>query len=158
MPDLNNHIEEQKYSVVINAVLANKEGKILLIQRGLQEKHGPGTWSVPGGKLEFTGLVYEALQKTAAKEAMEEAGIEVEEEMHLIANNTFQHDEDALQVIAIVFLCHYKLGKLKLSDEAVDARWISQDEIDNFKFHNINVKNYVLKGFEFLKKEQTCKC
>ena len=59
-------MKEKKYSVVINAVVANKENKILLILRDLEEEHGPGTWSVPGGKLEFTGVVYEALQKTAA--------------------------------------------------------------------------------------------
>ncbi len=153
MSYLNNDIEKKKYSVIVNAVVANKEGKILLIQRGLQEEHGPRTWSVPGGKLEFTGVVHEALQKTAAKEALEEAGIEVEDEMHLIANNTFQHNEDNLLVIAIVFLCHHKSGEPKPSDEAVDVKWIGQDEVDNFEFHNINVKNYVLKGFEFLRKE-----
>ncbi len=138
---------------MVNAVVANQEGKILLIQRGLQEEHGPGTWSVPGGKLEFTGVIHEALQKTAAKEAMEEVGIEVEDEMHLIANNTFQHNEDALQVIAIVFLCHHKSGEPKPLEDTADVRWISEEEIDDFEFHNINVKNYVLKGFEYLKRE-----
>lgn len=146
-------MEKKKYSVVVNAVVANKKGKILLIQRGLQEEHGPGTWSVPGGKLESDGIVYEALQRTAAKETSEEAGIKIGKEMHLIANNTFQHNEDALQVIAIVFLCHYKSGKIKPSEEAADVRWIGPEEINRFKFHNINVKNYVLKGFEFLKSE-----
>jgi len=145
-------MKEKKYSVVINAVVANKENKILLIQRDLEEEHGPGTWSVPGGKLEFTGVVYEALQKTAAKEALEETGIEIEERMHLIANNTFQHSEDNLLVIAVVFLCRYKSGKPKLTKEVADVRWIGPEEIDNFEFHNINVKNYVLKGFEFLNK------
>ncbi len=145
--------EKEKYSVIVNAVVANQESKILLIQRGLQEEHGPGTWSVPGGKLEFIGVIYEALQKTAAKEAMEEAGIEVEDEMHLIANNTFQHDEDALQVIAIVFLCHHKSGEPKPLEDTADVRCVSEKEIDNFEFHNVNVKNYVLKGFECLKKE-----
>ncbi|MDP2864296.1 MAG: NUDIX domain-containing protein, partial [bacterium] len=119
----------------------------------LQEEHGPGTWSVPGGKLEFTGVVHEALQKTAAKEAMEEAGIEIEDEMYLIANNTFQHNEDALQVIAIIFLCYHKSGEPKPSNEVADVRWVGLEEIDNFEFHNINVKNYVLEGFEFLKGE-----
>ncbi|MDP2930843.1 MAG: NUDIX domain-containing protein [bacterium] len=151
MINSNNFIEKKKYSIVINAVVANKEGKILLIQRGLQEEHGPGTWSVPGGKLEFEGIVYEALQKTATKEVLEEVGIEIEDEMHLIANNTFQHNEDALQVIAIVFLCHYKSGEPKPSEEATVVRWIGPEEIEEFEFHNINVKNYVLKGFKFLK-------
>ena len=153
MPDTNIG-ETKKYSVIVNAVIASQEGKILLTQRGFQEEHGPGTWSIPGGKLEFSGVVYEALQKTAAKEAMEETGVEIEEEMQLIANNTFQHDEDALQVVAMVFLCRYKSGEPKPLEDTADVRWIGVEEIDNFEFHNINVKNYVLKGFEILKKDK----
>jgi len=153
MPDVNTG-EKKKYSVIVNAVIANQEGKILLIQRGFQEEHGPGTWSIPGGKLEFSGVVYEALQKTAAKEAMEETGVEIEEEMQLIANNTFQHNEDALQVVAMVFLCRYKSGEPKPLEDTADVRWIGLEEIDNFEFHNINVKNYILKGFELLKQDK----
>jgi 8-oxo-dGTP diphosphatase len=150
-----NDDEKKKYSVIVNTVIANQEGKILLIQRGFQEEHGPGTWSVPGGKLEFSGVVYEAFQKTAAKEVMEEVGIEIENEMHMIANNTFQHNEDALQVVAVVFLCHYKSGEPKPLEDTADVRWIGSEEIGNFEFHNINVKNYVLKGFEFLRKNRS---
>lgn len=144
---------EKKYSVVVNAVVANANGQILLIQRGWKEKHGPGTWSVPGGKLDYVGVVHDALRRTAQKEAREEAGVEIEDEMDLIANNTFEHNEDKLQVIALVFLCRHKSGQPKVSEEAADVRWIGPDEIDQFEFHNVNVKNYVLKGFEFLKKE-----
>lgn len=149
--------EKKKYSVIINAVVA-KDNRILIIQRGREEKHGPGKWSIPGGRLEHAGVVYEALQKTAQREVLEETGVEVKNKMHLIANNTFQHDEDALQVIAIVFLCHYKSGEAGALEDTDDVQWINQKEIDNFEFHNINVKNYILKGFEFLRhelKEQT---
>ena len=145
-----NFAKKIKYSVIINAIVANEEGKILLIQRGWQEEHGAGTWSVPGGKLDFTGVVNESLQKTAIKETLEETGVVIENKMYLIANNTFQHDEDTLQAIAIVFLCYYKSGQARPTAEAVKVKWISSDEIENFKFHNINVKNYVLEGFKFL--------
>ena len=147
---MNTKSEEKKYRVIINAVVA-KGGKILISQRGFKDEHGAGKWSIPGGGLEYTGVVYNALQETAKKEVLEETGVEVEEEMHLIANNTFQHNEDALQVIAIVFLCHYKSGEPKPLEDTADVCWISPEEIDNFEFHNINVKNYILKGFEFLK-------
>lgn len=145
--------EEQKYSVVVNAIIVNKENKVLLIQRGWQEKHGAGTWSVPGGKLDFTGVVHSALQETAKKEALEEAGVEIEDEMELIANNTFEHNEDKLQVIALVFLCHYKSGALKITEETAAVKWIGPEEIDSFDFHNINVKNYVLKAFKKLNRK-----
>jgi len=149
MPE--NESEKKKYSVIVNAVVT-KDGRILISQRSLEEKHGPGTWSIPGGKLEYTGVVYEALQKTAQKEVREETGLEVKEEMHLLANNTFQHNEDALQVVAVVFLCYYESGNPQPLEDTIDVRWIGPEETDNFEFHNVNVKNYVLKGFEFLKK------
>jgi len=144
--------EKIKYSVIVNAIVY-KDNKILISQRSLKEKHGPGTWSIPGGKLEYAGIVYEALQKTVKKEILEEVGIKVMEEMSLIANNTFQHNEDSLQVIAIVFLCRYKSGKPKPLEDTINVKWIKQDEIDNFDFHNINVKNYIINGFESLKKK-----
>ncbi len=145
--------EERKYSVVVNAIIVNNENKVLLVQRGWQEKHGPGTWSVPGGKLDFTGVTHNALQETAKKEALEEAGVEIEDEMELIANNTFEHDEDKLQVVALVFLCYYKSGVPKVTEETADVKWVGLEEINNFNFHNINVKNYVLKAFKKLDKK-----
>ncbi len=144
----------KKYSVVVNALVSNKKGEILIIQRSSNEEHGSGTWSVPGGKLEFTGIVHNALQETALKEVLEETGVEIEEKMELIANNTFEHDEDNLLVIAIVFFCHYKSGTAKKSEEADDVRWIKEEEIDNFNFHSINVKEYIKKGFLFIKKDE----
>jgi len=144
--------EKKKYFVLINAVVV-KDGKILISQRSWEEKHGPGKWCIPGGKLEYSGVVYEALQKTAQREVFEETGVEVGDEMHLIANNTFQHDEDKVRVVAIVFLCHYKAGDPKPMEDTIAVCWIGRDEIDNFEFHNINVKNYVLKGFDFLNRK-----
>ena len=145
----NGKLRKNLYPVLVNALVV-KDGKILIAQRGLEEKHGPGKWCIPGGRLEHTGVVYEALQKTAKREVLEETGVEVEDKMYLVANNTFQHDEDELQMIVVVFLCFYKFGELKAMEDTIDVRWIRPEEIDNFDFHNINVKNYVLKGFEFL--------
>ena len=141
----------KKYSVVVNALVSNKEGEILIIQRSSKEEHGPGTWSVPGGKLEFTGIVHDALQKTAMKEVLEETGVEIEEKMELITNNTFEHDEDNLLVISTVFFCYYKSGNAKPSEETDDVKWIKEEEINDFNFHNINVKEYIKKGFCFIK-------
>ena len=38
------------YSVLVNAVI-EKDGKILLSQRSLEEAHEPGKWTIPGGKV-----------------------------------------------------------------------------------------------------------
>jgi len=145
--------EKKKYSVIVNGVVV-KKGKILLAQRSDKERHVPGRWSPPGGKLEETGTVWHALEKTIKKEVFEETGIEIEDEMHLLINNTFNHEEDNLLVISNVFLCKYKDGKARPLEDTVAVKWISENEIHNYEFTHANVKNYIVKAFEFLRNHQ----
>lgn len=142
--------EKKKYCVIVNAVVV-RSGKILLCQRSFEEKHVPGGWSPPGGKLEETGTVWNALQKTVQREAFEEAGVRVRDRMHLLINNTFNHAEDDLQVISLVFLCRYKSGRARPLEDTVAVKWVSAAELDHYPFTHQNVKNYVIKAFEYLK-------
>jgi len=150
---LDQKLEKNKYCVIVNGVVV-KDGKILLAQRSLEEKHVPGCWSPPGGKLEETGTVWHALEKTVKKEILEEVGVEVEDKMHLLVNNTFEHKEDDLLVLANVFLCKYKSGEPKPLEDTIAVKWVGEDEIDNYEFTHDNVKNYIVKAFEFLKNNQ----
>jgi len=144
---------KKKYCVIVNAVVV-KDDKILICKRSAEEKHVPGKWSPPGGKLEEQGRLWNALEKTARREVLEEAGVEVKDKMDFLVNNTFCHAEDNLPVAAIVFVCYYKSGRAKPLEDTVDVRWISEDELDNFEFTHQNVKDYVAKAFEFLKKNK----
>ncbi|MBU4512600.1 NUDIX domain-containing protein [Patescibacteria group bacterium] len=141
------------YSILVNAIVV-KDGKILISQRSGKEKHEPGKWTIPGGKLEETGDFYEALQYTAKKEILEETGIVVKDKMRLLCNNTFNHVKDNELVLAIVFLCYYESGEARPMEDTANIRWIKVDQVDNYEFPHANVKNYVLKGFEFLKSSQ----
>lgn len=142
--------ERKKYCVVTNAIVV-KDGKILLCQRSMEEKHVPGGWSPPGGKLEEVGTVWSALQKTVKREVLEEAGVKVKDKMYLLINNTFNHAEDDLLVISLVFVCCYKSGIARPLEDTINVKWITEEELDNFRFTHPNVKNYVIKAFEFLK-------
>jgi len=141
---------KQTYCVIVNGVVV-KDSKVLLAQRSTKEDHVPGCWSPPGGKLEETGTVWYALEKTVKKEVLEETGVEVEDEMALLVNNTFNHAEDNLLVISNVFLCKYKAGEARPLEDTVAVAWVSQEEIDNYEFTHANVKNYITKAFEYLK-------
>lgn len=138
------------YSVLVNAIVV-KDNKILLCQRSMQEEHVPGKWCPPGGKLEETTRVVEALQKTAKREVFEETGVEIEDEMCLLTNNTFRHDEDNLLVLAVIFMCRYKSGNAKPMEDTIDVKWIAEDEIKNIEFTHPSVKDYVVKAFELLR-------
>lgn len=145
-------MKEKSYSVLVNIVV-EKEGKILISQRGLEENHEPGEWTIPGGTLEKTGTFFNALEETAKREVLEETGVEVEDKMHLLTNNTFNHDKDSLLVMAIVFLCHYKSGEAKPLEDTINVKWITRGEVDSFQFPHPNVKSYIIRGFEFLEKK-----
>ena len=53
------------------AMILNRDGKVLLMKR--KSPHGQGTWSTPGGHLDFG----ETPETCAAREAKEEVGLEV---------------------------------------------------------------------------------
>ena len=141
---------QKKYFVLVNAVVLKKD-KVLICQRSWEEKHGPGKWTIPGGKLEYTNETFGALEKTAQREVLEETGLRVKEEMCLVANNTFCHNEDNLSVIAIVFLCYYDSGKAKPLEDTIDTRWVGIEEIESFDFHTDNVKGYINQAFKLIK-------
>ena len=146
-------IEESKpkqYSVIVNGVVV-KDGKILLAQRSIEEKHVPGLWSPPGGKLEEDTRVWHALEKATKREILEETGIEVEDKMHFLVDNTFCH-EDGLLVIANVFLCKWKSGEPKPLEDTIAVKWITEEEVDDIEFTHSNVKDYIVKAFQYLKK------
>jgi 8-oxo-dGTP diphosphatase len=62
---------DSKHTRVGVAIFIFKDGKFLIQQR--QGAHGAGSWSVPGGHLEFG----ESFEDTARREAREETGLEI---------------------------------------------------------------------------------
>jgi len=67
------------------AMIITKEDKVLLMKR--KGSHGKGTWSTPGGHLEFG----ETLEECAAREAKEEVGVEViDVRFRAVTNDIFE--------------------------------------------------------------------
>lgn len=133
------------YSVIVNCVIINDQNKILVAQRSLEEEHEPGKWSIPGGKVESDGEEYLVLLKNVKKEILEEVGVEIEDNIQLIYDNTFTRTNGD-NVLALIFKCKYKSGEAKPLEDTIDVKWISKDEINNYEYPK-NVKEYVLKGF-----------
>ena len=143
-------MENKLYSVIVNAVIYNN-GKILISQRSQDEKHQPGSWTVPGGKIENpvgTENELNIVENTLVKEIREEVGIEITGNFRMIANNTFHRSHGDL-VLAIVFLCEYSSGIAKPLEDTINVKWISPTELNNFEFPP-NVKDYIAKGFALL--------
>ena len=72
------------------AVLIWKDGKILLYERA--GSHGHGTWSIPGGHLEYG----ESWERCARREVLEEIGVTLKNVRYLATtNDIFEKDYKA---------------------------------------------------------------
>ena len=118
--------ESQPLIVVGAAAFVQHEGRVLLQRRG-----DNGRWGLPGGSLELG----ERIDQTAAREAREETGVEVEP-VRLVGlysaprpmiTPTFR---DGTQVVFAQFECRW-IGGAPRADgvETIDARFFAPDEL-----------------------------
>lgn len=142
--------KNKTHIVLVNAVI-EKDGKILITQRSLEETHEPGKWTIPGGKVEKTaGDAWDILEKTLAREIEEEVDIKISETPKLLVNNTFIRSTRQ-HVIALTFLCGWKSGEAKALEDTIDVNWIYEKDLGSYDFAP-NVRTYIEKGFDFLRR------
>lgn len=139
-------MDEHLHSILVNAVIF-KDDKVLVSQRSFEEKHMPGAWTIPGGKVDLTeGDVFHILERNVKKEVLEETGIEVEDEMEMITNNSFIRGSNNQHVVVIVFKCKYKSGEAQALEDTIDCKWVSLNEVKQMEFPP-NVQNYILAAY-----------
>ena len=110
---------QHRVRVGVAVLVRNNEGKILF---GLRKgKHGPGTWSFPGGHQEFG----ETPEYTAWREVYEETGIsllKVEPYAPCPYVNTYFPETDT-QYITLYFTGSYDFGRPVIMEPEKCARW-----------------------------------
>jgi len=129
-------------------VLILKDNKVLLGKRhddpakADSELHGEGTWTMPGGKFEFG----ETFEESAAREVIEETGIEVNQDKLKLISLSNDKVTDA-HFVTIGFLCEDFKGEAKVMepDEITEWRWFDLDNLpDKVFFPSTKVlKNYL---------------
>jgi len=113
-------------------VMILKNNKILLGQRHLDpakadsELHGEGTWTMPGGKLEFG----ESFEDGAKREVLEETGVDISSEKIEIISLSNDMVPDA-HFVTIGIICHSFNGEPQVTepDEITQWKWFSLDEL-----------------------------
>jgi len=102
---------------VSGKAVIGKEGKILLLQRSLNESFDPGLWELPGGKLDYGEDLVEALKR----EVEEEVGLQIKVGRPF---KTWHFYKEPFWVTGITFLCEFMGGSVVLSSEHEDYAWI----------------------------------
>jgi len=105
-------------------IMILKDSKILLGKRhedpekADSELHGEGTWTMPGGKMDFG----ESFEETARREVLEETGIKIKKMKLISLTNDAVKDA---HFITIGMLCEDFEGEAKVMepDEITEWRW-----------------------------------
>ncbi|HVV66946.1 MAG TPA: NUDIX domain-containing protein [Candidatus Saccharimonadales bacterium] len=95
-----------------------KDGKFLMGKR--RGAHGDGTWSIPGGHLEFS----ESWEEGAKREVLEETGLVITNVRFLAATNDI-FEKDKKHYITIWVYSDWKSGEPSITepDKYVDQEW-----------------------------------
>ncbi len=118
-------MEKKKVGVGIGVLLL-RDGKVLFGKRHSDpekadsELHGEGTWTIPGGKLEFG----ESFEDGAYRETYEEVGIKINKEKLKCVSVSNDVVPDA-HFVTIGFLCEDFDGQVEVKepDEITEWEW-----------------------------------
>jgi 8-oxo-dGTP diphosphatase len=105
-------------------VFVFKDGKFLMQKR--QGAHGSGTWSLPGGHLEFG----ESFTDTAIREVIEETNLKIKNLRFGAVTNDFFKDENK-HYITVWMLSDWDSGKESIMepDKCIKQAWHSFDDL-----------------------------
>lgn len=140
--------QDKLFYMVANVVVYREEdSRCLILKRSFREKVHPGRYGVPGGKLEWGELDIKnptringdvldfenAIENLLKREAFEEAGIEIDDDLHYINSVAFVRP-DGIPVCLVKFAAKYKGGIVKLEKGSFDDyAWVNEKEVESYE-------------------------
>lgn len=117
---------EDFIGVGVGAFILNEKNELLMLLRSKNSRVEPGTWMIPGGKVEFN----ERLEDAVKREAEEELGAEIEVLGHLNTVNHIMKDRGQ-HFVAVTFRCRINAGEPVIAEpEKHDGlKWFSLDRL-----------------------------
>ena len=110
-------------------VFVFKDGKFLMLQR--KGSHGEGTWSIPGGHLEFG----ESFESTAKREVLEETNLNIKNvRFGAVTNDHFE--SEGKHYVTVWMLSDWESGEEKITepDKCINLQWRSFDGLPDNLF------------------------
>jgi ADP-ribose pyrophosphatase len=114
-----------------------KDAKVLLIRRGVAPNKD--LWAIPGGMLK----VGETLQEGAEREIQEETGVTVRAGAPAYTFDFFERDGDnrvKYHYVIVDMMADYICGEPKGADDALEARWLSAEDLAGLPMSQNTVK------------------
>jgi len=108
------------------AAVVIKDNKVLLVKRGITPSKG--LWAIPGGNMKLG----ETMKETAEREILEETGISIEAKDPIYAFDFMERDDEGrlrFHYVVVDLLAEYISGEPKGADDALEARWLSWEEL-----------------------------
>ena len=141
---------KKKMGIGVGVIVLNEKGQLLLglrnddPEKADSELHLEGTWTMPGGKLEFG----ESFEEAGIRETKEETNLDVED----IEVISFSNDKNQYaQFVTVGMIAKRYSGKVKIMepDEIVDWKWFDIDNLpQNMYFPSEKLwKNYLTNKF-----------
>jgi ADP-ribose pyrophosphatase len=99
-----------------------------LVKRGIEPSYG--LWAIPGGTLKLR----ETLQDCAVREILEETGIRIKVGACVYVFDFLERDDKGkikFHFVIVDFAADYISGEPKGADDALEARWLSPEELSN---------------------------
>jgi 8-oxo-dGTP diphosphatase len=116
--------------VSAHAIVFNYQNEILLTKRAAPPKQN--YWFPPGGAIDLGETVIEGV----SREVFEETNIYINNLRFFDYIDGITHDSEGevlFHFVVFIFLADYKKGVIKASDDALEAKWLSIEEIKSKK-------------------------
>jgi 8-oxo-dGTP diphosphatase len=109
--------------VAAKGIVRRADGAVLLIRRSPASKTDPGSWDLPGGKMDPGERLVDAL----VREAREETGLVVRGARPFYVAHFVK---EPFWVTCVTFICGSYEGDVRLSSEHVEHAWVLPGDFD----------------------------
>ncbi len=121
-------------------VIITDNGKVLLGKR--KNAHGAGTWSFPGGKLDYAEGIFDC----AKREVLEETGLKIKNlRLGPYTNDFFQEENRHFITLYVIAEKHPGEPQVLEPDKCDSWEWFDWDELPEPRF--LPLKNLLRSGF-----------